>query len=360
LGILKAITCSRYRLHMPLALPTNWVAEWDFEIETVSAVRKTACMTTPTDGKVRDVRCPSCSKAKIVFVGPSIFAGWAETEYVAALRQSSGGLYRCLNCGLAFRNPVPSRDELIAAYKSIPSEQWEYSEPARWAWLRTCISEYAPNNRVLDVGCFRADFLRTLPRGYECFGIEPNLEAAEIARSRGVTIIGAEAMEELQCAEGLFGAIVIMDVAEHLPDPAAAFRHLGKYLAPRGILLVLTGNADHWLARWSLPFYWYMIFPIHLAYLSTTYFNWFARNEGWVIIKRLYFSHQDHGRWRRFREMEIGLRVMVWKRWLEGSGLGRLFGRTRLFRGIAAMKTPPFAFCVPDHVGVVLILRTDN
>lgn len=223
--------------------------------------------------------------------------------------------------------------------------------------MRKCIADLAPNRKVLDVGCFRADFLNTIGKEYECYGIEPNQNAAEVAKSRGVKIIGSEAMDELKGFEGFFGTIVLMDVAEHLPDPAAAFRHLAKYLAPNGILLVLTGNADHWIAKSSLPFYWYMSFPIHLVFLGKRYFKWFIENDGWSIARRLYFSHQDHGLWRRFRHYELALRFLIWRRLLNGNWAGALLKRTRLFRNIADQKSPLLLFCVSDHIGVALVAR---
>lgn len=287
-----------------------------------------------------------------------MFVDWAETQSVIELRQKSGELFQCENCKLVFRSPIPSPEELIAAYKDFPSESWDYVAPPRWDWLRKCITELAPNHRVLDVGCFRADFLATITDKYECYGIEPNQGAAVIAKSRGIQIIGSEATEELADFEGFFGCIILMDVAEHLPNPAAVFRHLAKYLAPNGVLFVLTGNSDHWLARWSLPYYWYMSFPIHLVFLSGRYFNWFAQNENWIVARRLFFSHRECGLWKRFREYEIALRTLTWRHWLKGNWAGAMLGKTWLFRNIARQTSPELLFCVRDHIGVAMILRS--
>jgi len=314
-------------------------------------------VTTNSTRSAHKPNCPSCFAERSLLLGPSVFVDWAENQLVAELRQKSGELFQCDNCHLVFRSPVPTRDELIAAYQAFPSESWDYVAPPRWAWMRKCIADLAPNRKVLDVGCFRGDFLTTIVGQYECYGIEPNQNAAETAKSRGIKIIGSEAMDELKGFEGFFGTIVLMDVAEHLPDPAVAFRHLAKYLAPKGILLVLTGNADHWLAKSSLPFYWYMSFPIHLVFLSDRYFKWFTRNDGWSIARRLYFSHQDHGLWRRFRHYELAFRFLIWRQLLNGNWAGSLLKKTRLFRNISDQRSPLLLFCLRDHIGVALVAQ---
>lgn len=163
-------------------------------------------------------------------------------------------------------------------------------------------------------------------------------------------------MDHLHGFEGKFGAIVMMDVAEHLEDPATVFRHLKQFLAPAGILIVLTGNADYWMARWSLPRYWYMSFPIHLVHLGSRYFRWFGGSDGWRVVCRMTFRHQDHGLRQWIRELQIGLRVLLLKQ-LERTGAGQALAKTRLFRGIAAMRSPPLLFCLRDHIAVVLAPR---
>jgi SAM-dependent methyltransferase len=254
---------------------------------------------------------------------------------------------------------MPTREELIAAYEQIPVNSWTYETPGCWKETTRCIHDLAPNRRILDVGCFRGDFLASLGEAFEKYGIEPNSDAAAVAEGRSITIIGREATDELTGREGFFGAIVLMDVAEHVPDPAAVFRHLGKYLAPGGALIVLTGNAEHWLPRRSLPFYWYMSFPIHLVYLSEGHFRWVARNDGWRIARSFRYSHKNYGWRRRLRETIYGWRVSVWKNWLSKSNSlpARSLSRLALFRRVARLKTPPNLFCVNDHVGVALVKR---
>ncbi|WP_175414899.1 class I SAM-dependent methyltransferase [Nibricoccus aquaticus] len=288
-------------------------------------------------------------------MGESSFCEWAENAEVVALREMSGGLFECESCRLVFRSPMPPDEALRAAYAAMPADSWAYEVPGHWGWIRNCIRELAPNKRVLDVGCFRGDFLETLPKDSVRFGIEPNADAGGIASSRGITMLGRDAMDQLPGNEESFGAIVLMDVAEHVRDPAAVFRHLRRYLAPGGVLLVLTGNSEHWLARRSLPFYWYMSFPIHLVYLGSRYMRWLARTERWTIARELRYTTHFRGRKNHAKDLAQGVALMMWKRWL---GKSFLAGALRKMPGIArldAMKSPPLLFSVHDHFGVALV-----
>ena len=301
--------------------------------------------------------CPTCGEAGAEALGASSFVEWAENEQVAGLRATAGELYRCGGCRLVFRSPMPSREALSAAYAAMPIDSWEDAAPGHWGWTSRCIRELAPNRRVLDVGCFRGDFLASLPAECERFGIEPNAEAAAIAKSRGVELVGRDAMDALAGREGFFGAIVLMDVAEHVPDPAAVFRHLKTYLAPGGVLLVLTGNAEHWLPRMSLPFYWYMSFPIHLVQLGERYLRWVAGRDGWEFARMVRFAHKDHGLRKRASDLAKGAVVGVWRRWLGRTVVAPVLRTVQPFKRADEMRVPPLLFCVADHIGVALVKR---
>lgn len=296
--------------------------------------------------------CPTCGFVRTRDLGPSSFADWAESPLVARLRANSGNLYRCPQCHLVFRHPVPSPEELISAYDSIPGSAWSYTQPPWWHWVREAIERYSSNPKVLDVGCFRGDFLSTLPERFERYGIEPNSEAAATAESREIRIISSDIGQPLSGFDNHFGAIVLMDVAEHLPNPAATFEMLQSYLAPGGILIVLTGNSDHWLARASLPYYWYMSFPIHLVYLGDRHFAWIQRQQQWSALDKIHFAHEVQGAGRSFRQGFTGIRSALWHKWLHRRA--PFLKKTIFFRRIAQQVAPPLLFSLQDHVGLVL------
>jgi SAM-dependent methyltransferase len=282
--------------------------------------------------------CPTCGSDQALGLGSCGFAEWAESESVAELRASAGGLYRCPACFLIFRWPVPTEKQLSDAYASIPTDAWSYTEPPYWAWTLDALRSSAPNHNVLDVGCFRGDFSGTLPPEWRRYGIEPNTAAADVARTKGITVLGALASDRIEPPEDGFGAIVMFDVIEHVTDPAATVAHLSGYLADGGLIIIVTGNADHWLPRWSLPDYWYMSFPYHLCHLSRRYFSWLCARHSLRIIDWKSFSHHQYGPRHRLRQYAEGLKRII---------------RHAITRE-QPRDSPPMLFGVADHCWVVL------
>ena len=91
--------------------------------------------------------------------------------------------------------------------------------------------------------------------GHRVVGIEPDPQAAAVARSCGgfevVTGSAAEPADLEQAGAG-FGAILCGDVLEHLADPERVLRALRERLAPDGVLIASLPNAVHWTARREL------------------------------------------------------------------------------------------------------------
>ena len=304
--------------------------------------------------------CPSCQGGQGKILGASIFSESSDRASMIALEKSCGAVYRCKRCHLVFRFPMPTPQELARAYEDWPVTCWTYQEPLHWDWTLTCIRNFSPNKNVLDVGCFRGDFLRKLPPEFEKFGVEPNPQAAEIATNSGIKIIGRDVMDHLAGQEGQFGAIVMMDVAEHVPDPAAVFRHLRTYLAPGGILIVLTGNSDHWLARLSLPFYWYMSFSVHLVHLGKRYFRWVSKTDHWELLQMSSYALWEQDASVRSRERKRGLAVWLWQKCLQKTPLAALLRKFSQIAKVESIRTPPMLYSQRDHVGAVLRKKLSN
>lgn len=189
---------------------------------------------------------------------------------------TAGCLYRCRNCTLRFRVPTPTAEELMKFYSRLPAEQLWQHEPDRLVWRRIVqILDTCPEKSILDVGCFRGDFLTCLGEGWSRFGIEPSVDARREAESNGINIIGSS-VETVDSDAFQFGAIVLTDVIEHLTRPLEALQKLSRMLKPGGKLIVFTGNVDALSWRFSGLEYWYSALPEHVAFFSPAWFTWAA------------------------------------------------------------------------------------
>lgn len=128
---------------------------------------------------------------------------------------------------------------------------------------------------ILDIGCGYGYSLEHFKdAGMEPHGIEPSAEAAAYAKGRGFNVIrhgiGAEAPDFGK----KFDVVLLMDVLEHLIDPAAALTMARlQLLKPGGLLIVdvpndfndfqMAADIEHNLNQW------WIAPPQHINYFTT-------------------------------------------------------------------------------------------
>ncbi len=171
-------------------------------------------------------------------------------------------VYRCAECTLRFRHPLPTPEELTAMY-----EDERYHESAYFENARTGYDERAPEvriyrralrdlaemhtgsatanttqaGRLLDVGCATGVFL-DLARGagWQVRGVEFSTRHAAYAREAFGLDVWEGDFLDAPFAPASFDAITMWDFLEHVMDPHAVVAKARELLAPGGVLLVFT------------------------------------------------------------------------------------------------------------------------
>ncbi len=97
--------------------------------------------------------------------------------------------------------------------------------------------------RVLDLGCGAGFLANDLARrGHHVIGIDTTLENLEVARARGnASYLRADA-RRLPVADGSVDVVCMMDLLEHVEDPAAVIAEAARVLAPGGLVFFHTFN----------------------------------------------------------------------------------------------------------------------
>jgi SAM-dependent methyltransferase len=197
--------------------------------------------------------------------GRDIYRPELPTQYV---------LCRCAMCGLVAQQPRPGPTELRAAY-AVPYHvfrpAWQASGWPFWKVLRALtgirrlrrLRRRRSPGRLLEVGCGAGDFLLAAQAaGWDVHAVEVTEAMATLLRcERGLDVQSGELVPGLW-DEGAFDAVVVWDVLEHVPDPAATLRTAAGYLRAGGILLASFPTADgvgagqrhgDWWAALDLP-----------------------------------------------------------------------------------------------------------
>jgi len=307
------------------------------------------CNTTCAEGTVNNspLPCPAC--------------GENLTNHIGRLRINSGiirltdpgNIYECPICGLLFRRPYLSPLDLAKNYGELPAILWNYSEPRTdFNLAASVIRKMLPSGSILDVGCFRGDFLAMLPANYQKFGIEHSESARQVARQRGITLIG-ELIEEIESERLGFHAITLLDVIEHLPYPFVSLQRLLTLLLPGGTLILSTGNTD--VLPWRLmrrDYYYY--FSEHVSFFNPRWFRWVANqlNLNLVLLKR--FSHFGGSSFERWEQFAKCLAFWTVEHVHKYPLLQNLMCSIYPFNKVSQWSLPPMTHLWRDHILVVL------
>jgi len=293
------------------------------------------------------MQCPACDGISVRSIGELIrIQGLFELP-------SPGWLYHCRSCHLYFRRPYMTPERLLDAYKQIPESHWvnkDMRHDQRLAY--TTLMNLKKAGRILDVGCYRGDFLKKFPAGFSKYGIEPSRAAARSAEACGIKVLG-ETVEQVDFKELHFDIITLIDVLEHVHSPFQTLKKLATLLNPRGILLSTTGNTNSLLWRLMRLDYWYYT-PEHISFLNPPWFRWASRRLELSVIRMEKFSHHGGSLWESYRQFGQGLTFLLLKHLSRYTIFKNLLSRLYPFNRAVHWTHPPPALSYKDHLLVAL------
>ena len=123
------------------------------------------------------------------------------------------------------------------------------------------------SKNILDVGSGTGDFLKVCKNNsWSVFGVEPNLDARNIAAKKGITL--QENLSELKNIQ--FDVITLWHVLEHVEDLSTYISTLNKLLSKDGKLLIAVPNFKSEDANYYKEFWAAFDVPRHLWHFSQT------------------------------------------------------------------------------------------
>ena len=108
-------------------------------------------------------------------------------------------------------------------------------------WLRDFLKYKLPPGRILELGCAHGGFVALLRRaGFDATGLELSPWLADFARKTFDVPVLVGPVESQDLAAGSLDAVVLMDVLEHLGNPAATLSRCLSLLKSDGIFFLQT------------------------------------------------------------------------------------------------------------------------
>lgn len=190
-------------------------------------------------------------------------------------------------------DPIPTNEEVERFYREefytiknpsfndsslqVQLEEKEFFE-SRWASIYKKCSAFFNNSLPLslfDIGCgYSQSLLYFRAKGMKVCGLEPNRDGVEYARSQNLEVFQA-GIEDFGCVGSKrFNIVTLLNVLEHLRNPAETLGNIRTQLLEKNGLLVIdvpnefndfqtVANAEYHLNEW------WVCSPNHINYFST-------------------------------------------------------------------------------------------
>ena len=228
------------------------------------------------------ITCPLCGGQDSGVLIPADYPPrLGEEELLEFYRASSdhkliGRVVRCADCSLAYINPRPRPEIILAGYSQAEDPTFVRQNEQRvrtfgrnlCGLVRKLGLTPSRQARVLDVGCAGGAFPKAAhDLGFSVVGVEPSSWLAAQGRALYGLDIRAGLLADQELEPASFDLITLWDVVEHLPDPADVLTHIHGLLKPSGALILNYPDYRSLVAR-LLGRSWPFWLDVHLLYFT--------------------------------------------------------------------------------------------
>lgn len=265
------------------------------------------------DMPVLEARCPICARRA------DALDPWLEipVDVKTGQRIDTGRLVWCRDCdiGLMGRRMTPeeiSQAYDFAAYYTHGKSHFPevraglmdrvlvklayLSDRGRMmdaAWL----TELQPEaRRIVDIGCGGGDFVASLAApGRELFGVEPDPNAREVAKARGVAVEAGtgEALPPMIAAQS-FDLVLMTHALEHCADPGLALRNVRALLGPGSRFYCEVPNCAALHFRTYEEISEMLDVPRHVHFFTPKSLRRLMEGAGLEIVAEVHHGHTRH------------------------------------------------------------------
>ena len=219
------------------------------------------------------------------------------------LEKSGYSVIDCAACGFIHCLPLPALDVLRREYEteyyaSVNPEYISRVEQDR-GWHETThegrldvLESLTDGRRLLEIGSGPGLFLECARRrGWDVLGLEPSRQAfAHASQVLHLPVRNEFFTVESAASLGMFDAVYLGLVLEHVPDPAGLLAQVKNVLEPGGVLCVAVPNDFSPLQRYlveerAFPAWW-AVPPHHINYFTHASLASLLTRLGYGVVER--------------------------------------------------------------------------
>lgn len=200
-------------------------------------------------------------------------------------------IVRCQRCGLIYVNPRLAPAPGLCSYSAEEeSAYFQATKAARKISNSLLLQQIellvGGAGRLLDVGCGDGLLLtQAQSRGWESWGLEVSAAlVAQIHARHDLKHVYHGTLGAAAYPSAFFDAVLLVNVIEHLRDPAGTLAEVARVVRPGGIVAVHTPNAGGLEARWRGPA-WHHFEPLeHFYYFDRNTLGQLLEKSGLEVV----------------------------------------------------------------------------
>lgn len=248
---------------------------------------------------IQTVPCNLCGSTDTRLLFPNTLGNDRQSGSIERYRCTSSGygkhyaIVKCSHCGLVYASPRDVEETIRQSYEEVVDRLYIEERRGRvltfernFRPLQALVPDHIAQPKLLDVGCYAGIFMEIAERhGWEAWGVEPSIWAAEEARRRGLKVLTG-ALANVDLPPESFDVVTLWDVIEHFTDPKAEIQRVNRLLVPGGLVCIHTIDIDSLLPRILGP-RWPWLMEMHIYYFSRRTLAQLLQATGFEVIRQI-------------------------------------------------------------------------